>query len=97
MIDLAEAIQQLRAQLVKAVEEGEGEELRFGLEAIELELQVAVTKEAGGKAGFKLCVFNAEGEGKVARESLQKVKLVLKPEDKEGRKTMVSGSGPRPV
>jgi hypothetical protein len=89
MIDLAEAIQQLRAQLVKAVEEGKDKELKFGLDTIELELQVAVTKGAGGKAGIKVWLINAEGDSSVAKESLQKVKLVLKPKGPGGGEVLL--------
>ena len=87
-IELAEAIGQLRSQLVQTIKEGEGEDLRFEVADLELELQVVVTKDAkvGGKleAGVKFWLFGggtASAEGGLSQGSnqLQKIKLKLRP------------------
>ncbi len=96
MIELAEAIQQLREQLATAVIEGKDERLRFGLESVELELQVTATREGGGEAGLKLWIIDAKASGKVASESLQKVKLVLKPQLDGSRDFTIAADIPRP-
>lgn len=87
-IELAQAIKELRAQLAKAMEEGEGHDLRFGIEDLELELQVMATKDAevGGRAeaGVKFWLVGGgkvSGQGNLAEGSqrIQKLKLKLKP------------------
>lgn len=50
-IELSEAVQQLRGELEKAIEAGSDEALRFEVLELELEMQVAVTKEASAEAG----------------------------------------------
>lgn len=87
-IELAEAIGQLRAQLNQAIKKGKGEDLRFEVQDLELELQVVVTKEAkaSGKAeaGVKFWLLGAgkaEVGGELSRETaeLQKIRLKLRP------------------
>lgn len=54
IIGLAEAVESLRAELMKAVEAGKGQSMQFSVEPIELTAQVAVTKAADGKIGWSL-------------------------------------------
>jgi hypothetical protein len=54
VIGLADAIAALREELLAAMDEGQGAPMRFRLEPVELSLQVAVTKEAGGKIGWNV-------------------------------------------
>ncbi|MGH3701282.1 MAG: trypco2 family protein, partial [Pseudonocardiaceae bacterium] len=49
-VELAQVIGQLRQELSAAMREGEGEDLRFELGTVELELTVAVSREAGPNA-----------------------------------------------
>ena len=51
-VGLAEAIAALREELLAAMDEGQDAPMRFRLAPVELSLQVAVTKEAGGKIGW---------------------------------------------
>jgi hypothetical protein len=51
-VGLADAIAALRTELLAAMGEGAGAPMRFRLAPVELSLQVAVTKEAGGKIGW---------------------------------------------
>jgi hypothetical protein len=53
-VGLAEAIATLREELLMAIDEGMGKSMRFHLAPVELSLQVAVTKEADGKIGWKV-------------------------------------------
>ena len=54
IIGLAEAVESLRAELMKAVEAGKDQPMQFSVEPVELTAQVVVTKEAGGKIGWNL-------------------------------------------
>jgi hypothetical protein len=79
-IPLARAIQDLRAELLRAVAEGQGKDLRFKLDPVELELSVGMT--------YKWVVeFGAKGD--VERAGSHKLKLKLTPVDKSGNQFMV--------
>lgn len=76
-IPLASAIEALRGELAEAIRSGEGEELRFALGTVELELQVTVEKQVEGSAGIKFWLVSAGGGGKAGTASAQKIKLSL--------------------
>ena len=88
-VELAEVIGQLRVELTKAMTAGAGEDLRFGLGPVELELTVAVNKEATTGAKVKFWVVEAGADGKLGSTSTQKIKLTLDPHQ-------VSRPGARP-
>jgi len=79
MIELADVISDLRAELDRARLAAEGSELRFGLGPVELEVTVGLDREgtAGGKVRF--WVVELGGEGKLASTSTQRIKLTLTP------------------
>ncbi len=87
-IGLAEMIGNLREELQTARDEGVGEQWRFGIEEVELELQVGITKKGKGKGGVKFWVYNAEVEGELASQKLHKICLKLKPEHISGDDTI---------
>ena len=85
MLALSKVLADLRDELIQAQTAGEGSELRFLIDDIELELQVAVTAEGNAKAGFKVLTFiDANMEGKGAGSTTQKLRLKLKITDKQG-------------
>jgi hypothetical protein len=79
MIELADVISELRAELDRARLAAEGSALRFGLGPVELEVTVALGREgkAGGKIKFWVAEVNAEG--KLSSTSTQRIKLTLNP------------------
>jgi hypothetical protein len=89
-LGLADVLAQLRSNLAQALQEGAEEDLRFALDDVEVELQVAVTKEGTGKAGVKFWVINAEAAGKLADVTTQKIKLKMKVVDKDGRPVAIA-------
>lgn len=74
-IGLSQAIETLRLELSEAQASGRDGEVRFGLETVDLELSVAVTKDANGKVGWKIL----EAGGSVGTERTQTIRLSLKP------------------
>jgi hypothetical protein len=50
-VELAELIEQLRAELTEAMHAGDDADLRFEVGPVELELTVAVDREAGRERG----------------------------------------------
>ena len=83
-IPLAKAIGDLRAELLTALREGVGQELQFRLKPIELELKLAVTKEAGGNSGVKFWVVELGAKGSYANATTHTLKLTLEPVGKDG-------------
>ncbi len=103
-IPLAEVIQELRRQLLRATAAGTGQELRFEVQDLELELQVLVTRgagvKAGGSGGVKFWVLEGKGSGEVSgsyeSSRIQKVKLTLKPKPTSGGTFEVVADGDLP-
>lgn len=75
VVGLADAIRALREELITVITEGESEPIRFRLAPIELSLQVAVTKEAQGKIGWKVLGLGGSYES----ATTQTLKLRLEP------------------
>ena len=83
---LGDVIQELRQSLAMASAQGEHETIRFNVNSVEVELQVAVEKSAGGKTGGKLdfWVFGGiDAEASAGYKNLvtHKIKLNLHPVD----------------
>lgn len=74
-VGLAAAIAALRAELLTAIDEGEGSLMRFRLGAVDVSLQVAVTKEADGKIGWTILGLGASYE----KSTTQTLSLKLEP------------------
>jgi hypothetical protein len=83
-IPLSKAIQDLRGELLAALAEGAGKDLRFKLLPIELELEIAMTWSGDASAGVKFWVIDVGAKGSAERATTQKLKLVLEPVDREG-------------
>ena len=94
-LNLADVLAQLRANLAQVQQEGVGQDLRFALDDVEVELQVAVTKEGTGKAGVRFWVINAEAGGNLSDVTTQKIKLKMKVVDKDGRPLAIADKGGR--
>lgn len=92
-VELAQLISQLRQELNSAMRDGEGEDLRFELGPVELELTVVVSKEAGPNAKVRFWVLELGADGKMASQATQRIKLSLDPRQRgaTGRPTI---SGP---
>jgi hypothetical protein len=87
-IPLAKMLAQLRAELLDAQAEGEDKQLRFQVDDIEIELQVATTQEDTGGIGIKFWVVNADAKLKDAEVKTQKVKLKLSAVDGAGNRAV---------
>lgn len=87
-IGLADAIENLRQELTEATRRGQGQSLRFTVEAIELEVAVDIVREGGGegKVSFKVLGSGVEigGRGALSQSSAHRVKIILKPAGASG-------------
>ncbi|MCI5137158.1 MAG: hypothetical protein D3922_01790 [Candidatus Electrothrix sp. AR1] len=77
-LELAAMIKALRSELVKAQQEGEGEEIRFTIEDVELEVQVAAERQFKGGVAAKFYVLTSKVDGSKTDRVTQKLKLKLK-------------------
>jgi Trypsin-co-occurring domain 2 len=92
-LGLAEAIQSLRDDLLKARAAGATSDIQLPVESLTVELTVTATREINGKAGFKVPIVEVElgGGGSRERGSGQKVTVVFGgPVDREGRPVKVA-------
>jgi hypothetical protein len=79
-VTLAQAIRELRWQLVEAATEGEGSPIRFVPKSVEVELSITFDVEAEAGGGFKLLsLIDLSAKAKAGKESSHKVKLTLEP------------------
>ncbi len=78
-IELSEMLGQLRKELSIAQSEGAGSDLKFQIEDIEIELQVATTKSGEAGGGVKLSVISFGAKVNASEVETQKLKLKLKP------------------
>jgi Trypsin-co-occurring domain 2 len=81
-VSLSAALALLRSELETAIDEGRNCAVRFSMESIEVELEVAVkaTAKAEGKVGLWQ-VLSASGSRETADSAKHRLKLVLTPHD----------------
>ena len=92
-LGLAEAIEALRDDLLKARAAGASSEIQLPVESMTVELTVTATREVNGKAGFKVPIVEVElgGGGSRERGSGQKVTVVFGgPVDRQGNPVKVA-------
>ena len=83
-IPLAKAIEALRRELAEAQREGEGQDLRFQVGPVELQLQLELSSEVGGEAGLAFWFVSIGGKGSRTSGTTHTVKLTLVPVTPEG-------------
>jgi hypothetical protein len=95
-VELAELIGQLRLELAEAIRAGDRADLdlRFELGPVELELTVAIDKEAKPGAKVRFWVVELGADARVASSSTQRIKLTLDPRLKgqPDRKPLISSN-----
>ena len=93
-IPLAEAIADLREELARAIEDGAGQAIRFELGPVEMEFELAVTRQSGGSGKAKFLVFELGAEGTLGQARTHRLKLTLEPIGPGGRRPQISrGAG----
>ncbi|MGW3623782.1 trypco2 family protein [Streptomyces sp. NPDC000880] len=81
---LAEVIGQVRDELERAQRAGEGRDLKFSVERVNLEFAVQVRREGGGRAELRIGVVTAGGGGTAARDTTHTIQIELKPQGRDG-------------
>jgi hypothetical protein len=88
-IRLSDAIAELRAELLRAMEAAEREALQFKLGPVEVELHVQRLTTAKAEAGMKWVVISASGEASGQRADTHKIKVTLAPVHADGREAIM--------
>lgn len=60
LVGLADAIEALRQELAAAISFGDGQEVKFSLQPLELTLEVAIASGANGEIGWHILKFGAK-------------------------------------
>ena len=100
-IRLADAIAELRAEISRAKQEGEGKDVRFAAKAIEVELSLDFhwTAEVSGGVSKWIPFVDLAAKGSGGENSLHKIKLTLEidtgGDPSKGR--ISDNAGPAPV
>ena len=100
-IPLSDVLVALRQELLTAQEKAREEKLKFNVETIEVEAQVSITKETtgtlAGKFGFWLFSEAEVGvERSRANETVQTIRLTLKPDPDDNGPVQVNQQGQKP-
>jgi len=80
-LELSQLIKSLRAELARAQEQGRDESVRFLVEDVELELEVAAEEHAEGGIAAKFYVLTSQFKASKKDVVTQKLRLKLKPEE----------------
>jgi Trypsin-co-occurring domain 2 len=91
--EIADVISALRANLEAAQKAGQGHDIRFTMDEVEVELNVATTGDAKAEGGIKFWVLNFGAGMKSKDEHTQKVRLKMKAVDMDGKPLLVSDRG----
>jgi hypothetical protein len=96
-VGLAEAVSGIRSELQRAMREGEGEELRFAVGPVEVELTMTVQRDVEGRAKVMVLPWGAEAKGGLNSKDTSRLKLTLRPVDDAGGDARISDrAGRRP-
>jgi hypothetical protein len=90
-VGLRETLEALRVELSKSILAAEGEQIRFEVGEIELEVQFVVEQSKEGKGGLKFWVVEMGG-GVTNKDTItHRIKIPLKPIGEDG-KPVLTGS-----
>lgn len=101
-MEVAEAIADLREQLIAAQIQGVEKNIKFAIRSAELEMQVVLTTEAGGQGKLGWGVLSIQGSGKATDAVTHKLRLTLDiaPDSPGGRPPLIGAEAdgrPRPT
>ena len=92
-VGLADAIGQVRAELVRAVDAGRDSPIIFRAGPVELEFEVSFETTVGADAGVRVWVISAGTKGEVTRTAGHRVKITLVPVDSAGNDLLIDSVG----
>jgi hypothetical protein len=84
-IPLSKAIEDLRSELLTAMSQGVGRELRFRLQPIDLELELGMTWNGEANAEVKFWVIGMGAKATYEKSTTHRLKLTLEPVGPDGK------------
>lgn len=90
-MELSEAIQVLREQLLIAKAAGEGSKVSFSVGKVEVELGLEARRSGGGGGKLQFGVFALDGKGEYSSGTTHRLRLELLPTDEEGKTLEIKG------
>ncbi|MEV7684105.1 trypco2 family protein [Streptomyces sp. NPDC088341] len=91
-LELSEVVRQVRGQLNQAMADGKDDDIKFELGPVELEFEVAVSKERGADGGIKVGVLSLGAKGSRSTGTMNRMKLTLTPQNRRGGPIRISGT-----
>ncbi|MFE9634548.1 trypco2 family protein [Streptomyces sp. NPDC006463] len=83
-LDLADAVDLLRRQVVEAQRRGAGSAVRFEIDTIDVELELELSRTRGGVGELRFGVIGANGKAERSSRRTHRVSLTLKPRTRDG-------------
>ena len=96
-IGLAVAIGQVRAELERAISDGEHSSVAFRAGPVELEFEVAFARTGGVDGGFQLSVLSFGAKRERSSTTTHRVRVALTPVDRQGRDKLIGDTGKRDI
>lgn len=96
-VGLADAIGQVRAELERAIKDGENSTVAFRAGPVELEFEVAFTRTGGVDGGFRLSVLSLGAKHERSSAATHRVNVALTPVDRQGHDKLIGDVGTRDV
>ncbi|MEV4433143.1 trypco2 family protein [Streptomyces sp. NPDC049555] len=90
--ELGETVGAIRAQLQQAMQDGRDEPLKFKVGPVELEMTVAVKKEAGARTKVFVLPWTGEADGRRTSERTHRITFTLQPVDADDEDAKISGT-----
>lgn len=78
-VELADVISRVREELEVAQRRGRASGMRFRVERVNLEFEVQVRRETGGKGGLRIGVVTAEAGRTKANDTTHRIQVELQP------------------
>ncbi|WP_327188536.1 trypco2 family protein [Streptomyces xinghaiensis] len=91
-LELSEVVRQLRGQLNQAMADSKDDDVQFELGPVELEFEVAVSRERGTDGGLKVGVLSLGAKGSRSNGTKNRMKLTLTPQNQQGGPARISGT-----
>ncbi|WP_269856066.1 trypco2 family protein [Streptomyces sp. RPT161] len=90
--ELGETVGAIRAELQRAMQEGQNEPLKFRTGPVELEFTLAVRKEIGARTKVFVLPWTGEAHGVANVDRTHRIKFTLQPVDADGEDAQISSS-----
>jgi hypothetical protein len=94
-VPLADAIDELRRELGRALERGKGQAVQFELGTVTMEFEVAISTSVEGKAGAQFWVVSFGGSAGRAATSTHRITMELTPVVGGRSRPLISERRPR--